>query len=152
MDPKKIESVQTAAQELLEKLGITGDVSVVVDETNAFRVHIASEETGLLIGHHGRTLESLQIVMGSVIARKIGEWVKVYVNVGDYREKREETLMRMAQNAAERVLATGRPVDLPRLSASDRRVVHMTLSGDDRVETESVGEGMDRTLVVKLKQ
>ena len=77
--------------------------------------------------------------------------MKVYVNVGDYREKREEALMLMAQHAAERALAAGRPIEIPNLSASERRVIHLTLAGDERVETESTGEGVRRTLLVKPK-
>lgn len=145
------EEVKKVAQELLEKLEISGNVSVDVDETNAYRVHIDTEETGILIGFHGRTLESYQILLGLLVGKRLGIWVKVYVNVGDYREKREEALMHMAQRAAERVIATGRPVELPRLTASERRVVHLTLSGDEQIITESVGEGASRTLIVKLK-
>ena len=59
--------------------------------------------------------------------------------------------MLMAQHAAERALAAGRPMEIPNLSPSERRVIHLTLAGDDRVETESVGEGMRRTLLVKPK-
>jgi spoIIIJ-associated protein len=57
----------------------------------------------------------------------------------------------MAQHAAERALTMDRPVELANLSASERRVIHLTLSGDDRVETESEGEGARRTLLVKPK-
>ncbi len=114
-------------------------------------MRIETEETGLLIGHHGKTLESFQLILGIIISKKIGQWVKVYVNVGDYREKREETLMHMAQRAADRALALGRPVELSRLSPSERRIIHLTLSGDERVETESVGEGDGRMLLVKPK-
>lgn len=143
--------VQTATEEFLTKIGITGTVAVDVDETNAFRVHIETEETGLLIGYHGRTLESFQILLAQIVARIVGAWVKVYVNVGDYREKREESLMYMAQRAADRAIETGRPVELTHLSASERRVVHLTLSGDERIVTESEGEGDHRVLVVKPK-
>lgn len=145
------EEVKTISEELLDQLGIAGEVAVDVDETGAFRVHIETEETGLLIGFHGKTLESFQIILGIMVSKALGKWVKVYVNVGDYREKREEALMLMAQHAAERVLVTGRPVELTRLSPSERRVIHLTLSGDERVTTESVGEGDSRTLIVKLR-
>ena len=74
--------------------------------------------------------------------------MKVYVNVGDYRQKREETLMLMAQRAAERAISFGKPVEL-RTSRPASAASSMTLGGDERVETESVGEGMNRTLVVK---
>jgi len=149
MEP--IDQVKQLTEELLQKLEIEGTVSVVTDETGAYRVHIETQETGLLIGYHGRTLESFQIILGIMVSKTLESWVKVYVNVGDYREKREETLMHMAIHAAERAIATGRAVELPDLTASERRVVHLTLSGDERVETESVGDGNQRTLLVKPK-
>lgn len=143
--------VKQITEDLLARLGITGSVMVDIDETGAYRVHIETEETGLLIGFHGRTLESLQIILGMLVSKQLATWVKVYVNVGDYREKREEALMLMAQHAAERAIAAGRPIELMHLSPSERRVIHLTLAGDERVETESVGEGQSRTLLVKPK-
>ena len=148
-DNRKI--VQTVTEDLLSRLGVTGTVAVDIDETEAYRVNIQTEETGLLIGFHGKTLESFQIILGLIVSKELDAWVKVYVNIGDYREKREEALMLMAQHAAERVLTMGRPVELAHLSASERRVIHLTLSGDERVETESVGEGSQRVLLVKPK-
>jgi len=143
--------IKQTAEELLTKLEITGVVSVDSDESGAFRVHIETEETGLLIGFHGRTLESFQMILGMIAGKKLGKWERVYVNVGDYREKREEALMYMAQRAADRALESGRPVELTRLSASERRVIHLTLSGDERVKTESEGEGLDRRLIISPK-
>ena len=145
------QTVQHIAEDLLAKLEIAGSVAVTTDETGAFRVGIETEETGLLIGHHGKTLESLQLILGILVSKSLGRWVKAYVNVGDYREKREETLMHMAQRAADRALALGRPVELVRLTPSERRIIHLTRSGDERIETESVGEGDERTLLVKPK-
>ncbi|MBI5620075.1 KH domain-containing protein [Candidatus Gottesmanbacteria bacterium] len=145
------DQVKQITEELLSRLEVSGVVTVEIDEAGAYRVHIETEETGLLIGYHGRTLESFQILLAIIVSRTLSEWVKVYVNVGDYREKREETLMLMAQHAAERAISMGRPVELADLSPSERRVIHLTLSGDERVETESVGEGSSRTLLVKPK-
>lgn len=141
--------VTQIVEEMLAKLEIIGTVSVSLDETGAFRVGVDTEETGLLIGHHGKTLESLQLIVGIIVSKKLGRWVKVYVNIGDYREKREEALMHMAQHAADRALAFARPVELTRLSPAERRIIHVTLSGDERVITESLGEGDGRILVVK---
>jgi spoIIIJ-associated protein len=143
--------VKKITEDLLIRLEVAGSVSVDTDETGAYRVHIETEETGLLIGYHGQTLESFQIILGLLISKKLGQWQRIYVNVGDYREKREEALMHMAQRAAERALAVRRPVELSNLSASERRIIHLTLSGDERVTTESVGEGADRRLLVKPK-
>ncbi len=147
MEP--IDQVKQITEDLLKRLEVVGTVAVDLDETGAYQVQIDTEETGLLIGFHGRTLESFQILLSIIVSKKLESWVKVYVNVGDYRQKREETLMHMAQRAAERALAFGKPVELANLSASERRVIHMTLGGDERIATESVGEGMNRTLIVK---
>lgn len=156
MAVKKIKTheneITEITQDFLKRLEVDGEVTVTIDETGAYRVHIKTEETGLLIGFHGQTLESFQIILGMIVAKKTGSWQKVYVNVGDYREKREEALMYMAQRAAERALALNKPIELTRLSASERRVIHLTLSGDERVSTESTGEGLNRRLVVKPKE
>lgn len=144
-----IEQVKEITEDLLKRLDIVGTVGVDMDETGAYQVQIDTEETGLLIGFHGRTLESFQIILSIIVSKKLDAWVKVYVNVGDYRQKREETLMHMAQRAAERAISFGHPVELPNLTPGERRVIHLTLGGDERVITESVGEGMNRTLVVK---
>src|SRR3989344_8841076 len=126
MEP--IARVKLTTEELLSHLGVVGIVSVDTDEEGAMRVHIETEETGLLIGFHGQTLESFQLILGMIVAKKLGEWKRVYVNVGDYREKREEALMYMAQRAAERAVESGRAVELTRLTPSERRVIHLTLS------------------------
>lgn len=146
------QTVKEVTEDLLQKLEISGVVNVDTDETDAYRVHINTEETGMLIGYHGKTLESFQIILTMLVAKALQNWVKVYVNVGDYREKREESLMYMAQRTADRVIETNRPIELTHLSPAERRVIHLTLSGDDRVETESEGEGDHRILIVKPKQ
>lgn len=143
--------VKEVTENLLQNLHIEGVVTVDVDETDAYRVHIETDETGVLIGYHGKTLESFQIILTLIVAKTLNHWNKVYVNVGDYREKREESLMYMAQRTADRVIESGRPVELTRLSPSERRIIHLTLSGDDRVVTESEGEGDGRILIVKPK-
>jgi spoIIIJ-associated protein len=145
------QTVKTIVIDLLNRLGIEATVDVNTDETDAYRVQIASEETGLLIGYHGKTLESFQMLLSMIIAKQMSS-IKVYVNINDYREKREESLMYLAQRAAERVIESNRPVELTHLSPAERRVVHLTLSGEDRVETESEGEGERRILIVKPKQ
>ena len=145
------EKIKEVTEDLLIRLGVTGEVSVDMDESGAHRVNINTEETGLLIGFHGRTLESFQMILGMIVAKTLGTWERVYVNVGDYREKREEALMYMAQRASERAITTGKPVELSHLSAAERRVIHLTLSGDERVSTESAGEGRDRKLIITPK-
>ena len=82
--------IQHVTETILEKLELVGAVVVSTDETDAFRVAIETEETGLLIGYHGKTLESMQAILGIIVSKELGRWVKIYVNVGDYREKEKK--------------------------------------------------------------
>ncbi len=154
-DKKVISSdeVQKIAVELLSKVGIEAEVTVTdTDEAgeSVFNVNInAPEEAGLLIGAHGSTLTAIQSFLAMVVKQQTGEWVRVVVDVGDWRSKHEEHLAQLAHQTAERAKTTGQPQMLYNLSPSQRRVVHLVLSEEGDVVTESVGEGAARYLVVK---
>lgn len=136
------------AQELLDKVQIPGHVSVVeADDTLQFQID--TDEPGILIGFHGETLSAVEKILGLIVEKQIGVWKRVTVNVGDYRERREETLKNMALSAAQRVKFSGGEWIMPILSASERRLVHMALTDHPDVVTESVGEGSSRRLVIK---
>lgn len=135
---------------LFELMNIKSKVEVSEDkENNAYMVDIKGEtETGLLIGARGRTLISIQMVLGLMYRQKTGEWARVILNVSDYREKEEERLKDLAKQSAERAKTTGEPQYLYNLTPSQRRIVHMSLSEDSDITTESQGEGVERFLVV----
>lgn len=150
---KKIDKIKIAKEQtekLLDLLGVTGEVKVSEDKENeAISVQIESEEPGVIIGRHGETISALQLLLGMIISQKVGEWTRVLVNVGNWREVREETLKRMAASAAQKAHFSGEEVALPPLSASERRVVHLYLSQNPDVTTESQGEGALRQVIVK---
>ena len=143
-------TIESVARDILDRIEVGYQVSVAAKD-DVYTVNIATEESGILIGHHGKTLESLQILIGIITAKKLGSWVRVVVEVGDYRKRREEQLLQMAQDLAAKVAETGEPLSLPDLSPFERRVVHLSLSEHPAVTTESVGEGRLRTLMVKPK-
>lgn len=148
MENKKL--VQEAAEELLKKIGIDGKIKV--SEINeAFTVQIETEETGLLIGFHGETLSGFQLILSLILYKETGGWLKILVDVGDYREKQEEVLRQTALSAAQKVVSTGQPVELYELSSFERRIIHLALVDHPRVISESMGEGRERKLIVKLK-
>ena len=148
------EKAQRLANELLTLMETKLKAKATFDKENdAITVDIESgEETGLLIGRHGDTLNSIQTILGMMIKNETGEWKHILVNVGDWREKQEDYLKTLAQETATRAKETGEPQPLYNLTPSQRRVVHMTLSEDPEVETESVGEDAERYLVVKPKK
>ena len=134
-------------------MGTTAKIDVSEDpENEAIVVNLdADEETGLLIGRRGETLSSIQLILGIMARNATGEWERVIVNVGDWREKEEERLKALAFAAAQRAKETGADQPLYNLSPAQRRIVHLVLSEEDGIETESLGEGAERYLVVKAK-
>jgi spoIIIJ-associated protein len=138
---------------LLDNLLVKAEVKITEDKENeALIVDINSEnETGLLIGKKGETLFSLQYILGLMYKQQVGEWKRIIINVGDYREKQEDYLKGLARQTAERALETGEPQTLYNLTAGQRRIIHMSLAEEKGVVTESEGEGRDRYLVVKKK-
>lgn len=150
---KNIKILEEVSKELLNLLTVEAKLEVSFDKENdAYSVNIdAGDATGLLIGKKGETLSSLQTVISLLFKQKVGEWLRVVLNVGDYREKEEDYLKNLAENTASRAKETGEPQSLYNLKPWQRRVIHMYLSEKSDIETESVGEGEERYLVVKSK-
>lgn len=151
---EKIETLEELANKLLSLMGTKAKAEVKEDKENqTFIVEIdAGEETGLLIGRRGETLNSIQSVLGMMLRQKFEEWSRVVVNVGDWREKQEDYLKGIAEQAATKAKETGEPQAIYNLSPAERRIIHLTLSEDPGVETESTGEEAERYLVVKPKK
>ncbi len=110
------------------------------------------EETGLLIGRHGETIEAIQSILGMMLKKKTGDWVRIIVDVGGWREKQEERLRDLATQTAERAKETGEGQPLYNLSPAQRRVIHLTLADDPDIETESAGEDEERYLIIRPKK
>ncbi|OGG02859.1 hypothetical protein A2W14_06445 [Candidatus Gottesmanbacteria bacterium RBG_16_37_8] len=153
---KYLSEIEKTVSELLEKLTVEAKVEVreetgedKEEQVKHFRVNIETTESGLLIGHHGETINSLQLLVGVILYKKFKEWVRVIIDVGDYRKMREESIREMVNRIAAEVEQTGRPVELPYLSPLERRLVHMMLSEHEKVMSESQGEGKDRRVTIK---
>ncbi|MDP3994393.1 MAG: KH domain-containing protein [bacterium] len=149
----KVKVVEETAKEILSLMGSNASISVEEDKTNeAVLVKVnAGEETGLLIGKHGETLYSLQTITGMIVQQKMGEWTRVVVDVGDWKEKQDERLKSLADQIVEKTIESGQPQPIYNLTAGQRRVVHMALAQNKDVITHSEGEGEDRYLVVEPK-
>jgi spoIIIJ-associated protein len=144
-DKKSI--IQNIMSNLLKAMEIPAQITVE-ERTGGFRVGIDCENSGILIGYHGETLNAIQLIVNQIVYKNTGEWVKVSVSVGDYLEKREEQLRIMADRAVEAVMSNNKPETLPYLDPNERRFVHLYLEEASGVRTESVGEGEDRRLVI----
>lgn len=141
--------IQETTEELLMQLGVEAGVSVVSVEEDSAEVLLETEESGMIIGYHGEVLESMQLILSLMVSKKVGHFVRISLEVGDYKKNRSEYLERLAMQTKERVLEEGRPHTLSSLKAWERRVVHLLLQNDEEVISESMGEGRERVLVVK---
>jgi len=153
INKKIVDTVKEVSTELFAQVGSKAKIEVKHDkDSDAVIVLLKSEEeTGLLIGKRGETIESIQTVLNLIVSQKVGGWVRILVDISDWRERQEDTLKDLAVQTLERVRETGDPERLYNLTSAQRRVVHMELSKEDDIKTESEGEGRDRCLVVSLK-
>ncbi|HWQ71357.1 MAG TPA: RNA-binding cell elongation regulator Jag/EloR [Desulfitobacteriaceae bacterium] len=115
-------------------------------------VDITGTELGILIGRRGDTLEALQYLTNLAVARKLSERVRIIVDVESYRQRREETLIRLAQRLADKVKRTGARVVLEPMNPHERRIIHTALQEDIRILTFSEGEDLNRKVVISLKR
>ncbi|KAB8141489.1 KH domain-containing protein [Chloroflexia bacterium SDU3-3] len=119
------------------------------EETITLHVEGADEEAmGLLIGRRGETLRSLQFMVNLLVSRRVQKWPQIVVDVGNYRQRRQESLEGLARRMAERVRQSGRPMTLEPMGAYERRIVHLALRADQSVYTQSAGEGENRKVVI----
>ena len=112
-------------------------------------IEIYGGDPGKIIGRAGRTLAALEYLTNAVVNRDEHSGVRVNVDVGGYKRRRDARLRETAYNAAARVRKAGHAVELDPMSAAERRIVHMALADEPDVFTESSGEGPDRRVVVK---
>lgn len=118
-------------------------------DSNLIIFHLETDKQGILIGKHGKTLNALQYLAQVFIHRVAESKLSVVVNVGNYREKRQEIIQRLAERTADRVKKTGQPVFLEPMPAFERKQVHAVLSKNEYVQTHSEGDEPYRYLVVE---
>ena len=111
-------------------------------------IDLAGEDSGLLIGRRGQTLQALQFLVTLIVRKEFGEDVRVALDVENYRQRRENSLRDMANKVAARVVQTNRSITLEPMPPADRRIVHTSLSEYPGVRTESTGEGENRKVMI----
>ncbi len=150
---------RTILETMLQHMDIHGYVSAVrghepaedgtLEETITLHIEGADEQAmGLLIGRRGETLASLQFLLNLMVSRKVKHWPQMIVDVGNYRQRRRESLEGLARRTADRVRQTGRSVSLEPMAPYERRLVHLALRGDTSVYTQSTGEGEGRKITI----
>lgn len=151
------EAAVDAAKEFLQKIFNAMRIEVVMEKfinknegVVTFKLH--GSDMGILIGKHGQTLDSLQYLTNLVANKNSAERIRIVIDIEDYRERRVETLNRLAQRLADKVKRTGERVVLEPMNPHERKIIHVALQNDRRITTLSEGEEPYRRVVIELKK
>ena len=139
---------------LKELFKITDDDSIeykIEKGKNQINLTITGDKVSHLIGYKGKTIESFQSLLNAMLKRENEESAKVFVEVNDYKKRKEEKLKNLANKMANNVIKFRKPIRLEPMSAYERLIIHTELAKRDDVETESQGEEPRRRVVIKKK-
>jgi len=154
LNKEQLETIEKETRHLLEKLGTPGDVQVGQtkdSEESTVQVNVQVEEPKMLIGEKGQTLFDIQHILKLMTRKKIEEPFYLSLDINEYKKNKEDYLRDLAQTTADEVILLKKPKELPSMPASERRVIHMALAGRADIDSESIGEGADRRVVIQPK-
>ncbi len=148
------EKTKTKLEEVLKEMfEITGEtIDYTVEKNgNQMNLTITGDDVAHLIGYKGKTIEAFQSLLNSILQREDEEYAKVFVEINDYKKKKEEKLRKLANKMAANCVKFRRPIRLEPMSAYERLIIHRELADRKDVETESIGEEPRRRVVIKRK-
>ena len=154
---KKKFSLEGTAVDFLKDVFRTMNMEVEIDvvydaDEKTMDIDLKGDDMGILIGKRGQTLDSLQYLTSLVVNKYTEDYIRVKLDIENYRERRKETLETLARNIAYKVKRTRRPVSLEPMNPDERRIIHSALQNDRYVVTRSEGEEPFRHVVVSLKR
>ncbi len=145
------QKIQEFLQNIITKMGVEDGIVELGQQDDAILLNIKCEQTGNVIGYRGETLDALQYLCSLMLNEKSSGFKRVILDCEGYRQKREKTLKKLAQNIEQKVKRTGVAVSLEPMNPYERRVIHTALQNSKYVTTESEGQGVNRHIVVSPK-
>jgi spoIIIJ-associated protein len=146
------QSIKNYLKGLLDKMGIAGSVSIAGKENNRIIFNIDSDDSGILIGKKGKTLDSIQLLLNIYSGRLSDDSPRVMVDTEDYRRRRESNIIHLAKRTADQVKKSRRSVLLQAMNPFERRLVHTALNNQRNIETISEGDGLYKKIRVFYKE
>ena len=149
------ESVASKALKVLKEILYYMDLGsleaeIISEEDGVCNLKISGDEVGYVVGKHGETLDSLQYIVGLMTngKRKAGEFCRVRIEAGDYREKRKATLEALAERIANKAVKLGKKINLEPMRSYERKIIHSAVGDVEGARSWSEGEGADRHIVI----
>ena len=137
---------------LIKNMGINATAEIVSEKKDELNLTITGESLGLLIGHHGEILDSIQYLSNLAANKAEDSYLKVSIDIENYRSKREATLKALANRMAEKVLKYKKNITLEPMNSYERRIIHSVVQDIPGVTTYSVGVDNDRKIVVAIER
>jgi len=135
-------------QTILNSLGCENIAITVAEIEGGSQITLTGEGLGVVIGHRGETLDALQYLVSLAANAGVSGYYRVVLNTGDFREKREQTLVALAKRMAEQSIRSGKCRTLEPMNPYERRIIHTTIQSIDGVTSTSFGEGNGRRVVI----
>ncbi len=138
--------------DILDKMDIKSEI-IIKEEADMIRINLVGPDMGILIGYRGETLDALQYLLSLVVNKenKDNDYKKVILDTENYRKKREETLIRLANKLAYKVNKYNKSITLEPMNPYERRIIHAALQSHPHVTTHSQGDEPYRKVVIELK-
>lgn len=146
------EKILQLACEMLEKMNFEIEKAFAEDmegEENQVLIGLTVQNPAGLIGFRGRNLAAIQLILSLLVKNKLGEWVRILLDVNNYRQEQKERLVQMVMGLVNKVLTTGNPAVMANMSSYERRICHMAAAEIEGISSESEGEGEERHIVIK---
>ena len=145
------QKAQKFLSDVFEKMGL--DVAMELEEAGEdLNIDLSGKEMGILIGRRGETLDALQYLTRLVVNKGEESYSRVSIDTENYRKKREETLKRLANKLADKVMRTRRSVSLEPMNPFERKIIHAALQDNKCLNTYSIGEEPNRKIVISYKR
>ncbi|MBC9785423.1 protein jag [Heliobacterium chlorum] len=148
--PDPVRDAVRFLKDVFRTMGVEAEIVPEWRDTNLF-IGFKGDDLGILIGRRGDTLDALQYLVNLAVNRQGPERIRIVLDVENYRQRREETLVRLAKRLSEKVIRTGSRVVLEPMSPQERRIIHTALQGNPKVVTYSEGEEPFRKVVIGPK-
>ncbi|CAM2077891.1 MULTISPECIES: RNA-binding cell elongation regulator Jag/EloR [Clostridium] len=150
--PDSLDDAKTFLISVLNSMDINADIDIK-EENDIIKINLKGPKMGLVIGYRGETLDSLQYLVSLVVNKNHeNPYKRVVLDAENYRHKREETLIRVAQKTAYKVKKSGRPYKLEPMNPYERRIIHSALQEYTDINTYSEGEEPFRRIIISLKK
>ncbi|KGO14683.1 RNA-binding cell elongation regulator Jag/EloR [Clostridium botulinum] len=144
--------VRDFLESILKSMDVEAKISIK-EKKDVIKIDLSGPDMGIIIGYRGETLDSLQYLVSLVINKDQScDYKRVILDTENYRDKREETLKKLARRLGHKVKETGRPVKLEPMNPYERRIIHSELQNNNYVETYSEGEEPFRKVVINLRK